>query len=128
MSPSFATSPRSRCGTRRMGRWNQRPFWAHHFCPSKFLTANSEQRTAGRFGRSSEAPHRSVYRYLHEGCTANAQGKIFACEGWIMDTLPRLSPKQSEALDVLVDLFRQSEMGNTEARSTFVGIAIVIAT
>jgi hypothetical protein len=45
-----------------------------------------------------------------------------------MDTLPRLSPKQSEALDVLVDLFRQSEMGNTEARSTFVGIAIVIAT
>jgi hypothetical protein len=44
-----------------------------------------------------------------------------------MDSLPQLSPKQSEALDVLVDLFRQSQKGNSEARSTFLGIAIYLA-
>src|ERR1017187_5762143 len=52
---------------------------------------------------------------------------MFAREGRIMDTLPQLSPKQSEALDVLVDLFRQSQKGNSEARSTFLGIAIYLA-
>jgi hypothetical protein len=30
-----------------------------------------------------------------------------------MDTLPQLSPKQTEALDVLVDLFTQSRMCKT---------------
>jgi hypothetical protein len=44
-----------------------------------------------------------------------------------MDTLPQLSPKQTEALDVLVDLFTQSRKGNSESRSTFLGIAIYLA-
>jgi hypothetical protein len=34
------------------------------------------------------------------------KGKLFACKGRIMDTLPQLSPEQTAALDVLVDLFR----------------------
>jgi hypothetical protein len=54
-------------------------------------------------------------------------GKLFACKGRIMDTLPQLSPEQTAALDVLVDLFRQSLKGNSEARSTFLGIAIYLA-
>lgn len=44
-----------------------------------------------------------------------------------MDTLPQLSHKQTAALDVLVDLFRESRKGNPEARSTFLGIAIYLA-
>jgi hypothetical protein len=44
-----------------------------------------------------------------------------------MDTLPQLSPKQTAALDVLVELFRQSQRGNSEARCTFLGIAIYLA-
>jgi hypothetical protein len=44
-----------------------------------------------------------------------------------MDTLPQLSPKQTAALDVLVDLFRQSRKGNSGARSTFLGVAICLA-
>lgn len=44
-----------------------------------------------------------------------------------MDTLPQLSPKQTAAPDVLVDLFRESRKGNSEARPTFLGIAIYLA-
>jgi hypothetical protein len=44
-----------------------------------------------------------------------------------MDTRPQLSPKQIEALDVLVDLFKESRKGNSEACSTFLGIAIYLA-
>ena len=40
---------------------------------------------------------------------------------------PQLTAKQTEALDVLVDLFRLSRKGNSEARSTFLGIAIYLA-
>lgn len=44
-----------------------------------------------------------------------------------MDTRPQLSPKQTAALDALVDLFRESRKDNSEARSTFLGIAIYLA-
>jgi hypothetical protein len=54
-------------------------------------------------------------------------GKLFACKGRIMDTLTQLSPKQTAALDVLVDLIRQSREDNPEARSTFLGIAVYLA-
>jgi hypothetical protein len=39
----------------------------------------------------------------------------------------QLSPKQTSALDVLVDLFRESRKGNSESRSTFLGIAVYLA-
>jgi hypothetical protein len=54
-------------------------------------------------------------------------GKILARKGRTMDTLPQLSPKQTAALDLLVDLFRQSREGNPEARSTFLGVAVHLA-
>jgi hypothetical protein len=44
-----------------------------------------------------------------------------------MSDVLQLSPKQTEALDVLVDLFRQSRKGNSEARSTFLGVAVYLA-
>jgi hypothetical protein len=44
-----------------------------------------------------------------------------------MDTLPQLSPKQTAALDVLVDLLRESQKGNPESRSIFLGAAIYLA-
>jgi hypothetical protein len=44
-----------------------------------------------------------------------------------LSDVPQLSPKQTEALDVLVDLFRQSRKGNSEARSTFLGVAVYLA-
>ena len=44
-----------------------------------------------------------------------------------MTTIPQLTAKQTEALDVLVDLFRQSRQGNPDARTTFLGVAIYLA-
>ena len=44
-----------------------------------------------------------------------------------MDTRPQLSPKQNAALDVLIDLFRESQQGNPESRSIFLGVAIYLA-
>jgi hypothetical protein len=44
-----------------------------------------------------------------------------------MSDVLQLSPKQTEVLDVLVDLFRQSRKGNSEARSTFLGVAVYLA-
>jgi hypothetical protein len=54
-------------------------------------------------------------------------GKVFACKGRIMDTLTQLSSEQTAALDVLVDLLRESRNGNSESRSTFLGIAVYLA-
>ena len=39
----------------------------------------------------------------------------------------QVTGKQTAALDVLVDLLRESRKGNFEARSTFLGIAIYLA-
>jgi hypothetical protein len=39
----------------------------------------------------------------------------------------QLTAKRTAALDVLVDLFRLSRKGNSEARSTFLGIAVYLA-
>jgi hypothetical protein len=39
----------------------------------------------------------------------------------------QLTAKEAEALDVLVDLLRQSRKGNSEARATFLGIALYLA-
>jgi hypothetical protein len=39
----------------------------------------------------------------------------------------QLTGKQTAALDVLVDLFRQSREGNSAARSTFLGVAVYLA-
>ena len=44
-----------------------------------------------------------------------------------MSDIPKLSPEQTAALDLLVVLFRESRKGNSEARSTFLGIAIYLA-
>ena len=44
-----------------------------------------------------------------------------------MSHVPQLSPEQTAALDVLVDLFTESRKGNSESRSTFLGIAIHLA-
>lgn len=43
------------------------------------------------------------------------------------DATPRLTAKQTEALDVLVDLFRQSRKDNPEARAAFFGVALLLA-
>jgi hypothetical protein len=39
----------------------------------------------------------------------------------------QVTGKQTAALDVLVDMLRQSRKGNPEARSTFLGIAVYLA-
>lgn len=44
-----------------------------------------------------------------------------------MSDVPKLSPEQTAALDLLVDLFRESRKGNSEARSTFLAMAIYLA-
>jgi hypothetical protein len=45
----------------------------------------------------------------------------------IMTTIPQLTEKQTEALDVLVDLHRQSRQGNPEARAAFLSAALLLA-
>jgi len=44
-----------------------------------------------------------------------------------MTTIPQLTEKQTEALDVLVDLHRQSRQGNPEARAAFLSAALLLA-
>jgi len=44
-----------------------------------------------------------------------------------MTTIPQLTVKQTEAFDVLVDLFWQSRKDNPDARTTFLGVAIYLA-
>jgi hypothetical protein len=44
-----------------------------------------------------------------------------------MTTIPQLTEKQTEALDVLIDLYRQSRQGNPEARAAFLGAALLLA-
>jgi len=44
-----------------------------------------------------------------------------------MDTLPQLTAKQSEAVETLFDLYRQSRKDNPEARTAFLGVALLLA-
>ena len=43
------------------------------------------------------------------------------------DATPRLTAKQTEALDVLVDLFRESWKDNPKERAAFLGVALLLA-
>jgi hypothetical protein len=43
------------------------------------------------------------------------------------EATPQLTGKQTAALDVLVDLFNESRKDNSEARSTFLRVAIYLA-
>jgi hypothetical protein len=44
----------------------------------------------------------------------------------MMDTLPQLTPKQTEAVDTLFDLFTQSRK-DEPARAAFLGVALLLA-
>ena len=40
---------------------------------------------------------------------------------------PQLTPKQTEAVETLFDLYRQSRKDNPEARTAFLGVALLLA-
>ena len=44
-----------------------------------------------------------------------------------MDTLPQLTPKQTEAVEALFVLYRQSRKDNPQARAAFLGVALLLA-
>jgi hypothetical protein len=44
-----------------------------------------------------------------------------------MTTIPQLTEKQTEALDVLVDLYGQSRGNNPEARAAFLSATLLLA-
>lgn len=44
-----------------------------------------------------------------------------------MDTLPQLTAKQTEPVEILFDLYRQSRKDNPEARTVFLGVALLLA-
>src|SRR5713101_2074250 len=44
-----------------------------------------------------------------------------------MNAIPELTAKQNEALDTLVDLFRRSRKNDPDARTAFLGVALLLA-
>ena len=44
-----------------------------------------------------------------------------------MGAPPQLSPKQTEAVETLFDLYKQSRKDNPEARTAFLGVALLLA-
>ncbi len=44
-----------------------------------------------------------------------------------MNAIPELTAKQNEALDTLVDLLRQSRKNDPDARTAFLGVALLLA-
>ena len=44
-----------------------------------------------------------------------------------LDASPQLTAKQTEALVVLVDLYRQSRKDNSEARTAFLSVVLLLA-
>ena len=44
-----------------------------------------------------------------------------------MNAIPELPAKQNEALDTLVDLFRRSRKNDPDARTAFLGVALLLA-
>jgi hypothetical protein len=43
-----------------------------------------------------------------------------------MDTLPQLTPKQTEAVEALFVLYRQSRKDNPQARAAFLGVEAIL--